>query len=117
MKCRKECLMVDWVTDSVSKGYAVPYVNYRIYTGQPSSSKFLNSTQLSNNTTKFTDFNPELSCITNDYSIAETISNRTPQKSQMQKCQDAYKEALDKTDISIAKTAKGCLDSCTVSSN
>lgn len=118
MKCRKECLMVDWVTDSVLKGYALPYVNYRIYTGQAVSGMLINSTQNSNQS--INQFNPDatqLSCIMNDFSIAEsTVYRTTPTKSETQKCVgNKYKETLDKMDISLVKAAEGCLDGCIVS--
>lgn len=112
VRCRKECLMIDWVTDSVSKGYALPYINYRIYTGQPSTDTILNSTQMLNMSTKSNAFHADgtqLSVIMNDFSIAET----TPRKSGSQ-CNN-FKDTLDKTDINVMKTAKGCIDGCTVS--
>lgn len=117
VKCKKECLMADWVKDSVSKGYMLPFVNYRIYTGQPTRENFLNSTQSTNRSLRPEVFNPdssELSAIISDVSIAETVSGSTPMKKSPSK-QSNYKSVLDAIDIGVVKNAKGCLDGCTVS--
>lgn len=110
--------MMDWVKDSVSKGYALPFVNYRIYTGQQKSRvDVLNSTQISNATLKGDVFNPDatqISVISYDFSLAETISSKTPVKSAPPSMRSNYKAVLDSVDIGLAKNAKGCLDGCTV---
>lgn len=109
--------MVDWVKDSVSKGYALPYANYRIYTGRTTSTKVLNSTQISNNSIRSSGFHhneTQLSAI--EFSIAETtLAKLTPMKSAQEKFAGKnYKETLGSIDISLAKKAKGCLDGCSV---
>lgn len=115
--------MVDWVKDSVSKGYSLPYVNYRIYTGQPTRGNVVNSTQISNRSLRPDIFNADtsqLSAIMSDYSIAETTtsSGLTPMKKSSQKLSgNSYKGTLNNIDISLVKNAKGCLDGCTVSHN
>ncbi|XP_037044601.1 DNA topoisomerase 2-binding protein 1 isoform X1 [Bradysia coprophila] len=116
VKCRKECLMVDWIKDSVSKGYMLPFVSYRIYTGHASRDDVLNSTQATNRTLRTDIFNPDgtqLSAIMSDFSIAETTSALTPMKKSPPK-QSNYKTVLNAIDIGLVKNAKGCLDGCTI---
>lgn len=119
VKCRKECLLVDWIKDSVSKGYRLPYASYRIYTGQPTRANVHNSTQISNKSIRSDIFHPDatqLSVIMNDYSIAETTGAVTPIKKTAPKPSgNSYKETLDNIDMSQVKSAKGCLDGCSVS--
>lgn len=120
VKCRKECLMIDWVKDSVSKGFSLPYTNYRIYTGQSTRSNVANSTQITDQSFRPESFLPDasqLSAIMNDYSIAETTSAQTPRKTSpppQQQQRFGYKATLNNIDIDVVKNAKGCLDGCTV---
>lgn len=113
--------MVDWVKDSVSKGYSLPYVNYRIYTGQSTRANVVNSTQIANRSMRTDPFNPDstqLSAIMSDVSIAETTSALTLRENLSPKpLRKSYKSTLDNIDIGLVKNAKGCLDGCTVSIN
>lgn len=102
--------------DSVSKGYALPFVNYRIYTGQPNKTDVLNSTQVTNQTLRGEVFNPDgtqLSVILSEISVAETTYGLTPKKTTSS-TQSSYKAILDTIDVGVVKNAKGCLDGCTV---
>ncbi|KAJ6644278.1 DNA topoisomerase 2-binding protein 1 [Pseudolycoriella hygida] len=112
VKCRKECLLVDWIKDSVTKGYALPFVSYRIFTRQ-STQKVMNSTAVFNKSIKPSAFCGDESQLSGIYnvSIAETIKGPTPTKKTTEK---DYKQILKTIDMNAVKSAEGCLDGCTI---
>lgn len=108
IKCKKNCLTPEWITDSVAKGYALPVAKYRVDVDH--SPKIQISTPIKDLTTQpsFSGDCTGISEISCNVTVNETvIANKEPSKS--------YKVLLANIQIKQAKAAGPFLDGCNVS--
>lgn len=125
---RKDCLCIEWILDSVKKGFALPLESYRIdfqikkHTSTPEKSdanKTFNNTQASAMDVSNIPFGT-----INDTAMSNlSIVSEFGMPSRTRKSNDAanenrdlsYKVAYEKLDVKEAKRAGNFLDGCSVS--
>lgn len=119
MKCKKNCLTPEWITDSVAKGYALPIAEYRV--DEDLTPKLQISTPNRDITTQ-PSFSgdctglSEISCNVDNLTINETMVGRS--KSTVHKDSSEHKEykvLLANLTVKQAKAAGPFLDGCNVS--
>lgn len=116
IKCKKNCLTPEWITDSVAKGFALPVADYRV--DEDLSPQLQISTPNKDLTTQpsFIGDCTGISEISCNVTVNETVLGQSVvNKESSNVVQKSYKVLLANIQVKQAKAAGPFLDGCNVS--
>lgn len=128
---RKDCLCIEWIVDSVKKGFALPIEKYRIdlqvkkHTSTPEkvhANRSIDNTQATGIDVSSIPFAGTINdTAMSNLSIASDIGSISRKRKSNDSANDnkdlSYKIAYEKLDVKVAKRAGNFLDGCSVSSH